>query len=141
MIGIDTNILVRAFLEDDITQAEASKKVMELASKANKLFISSYAILEFVWVLKIKKISRKDIYEAIITLTDSPGVTIGQREVVLSAAEKFHKGKADFGDYMILSEGERYGSRTFKTFDQAVLNEPYYATQPDSLNLEKGNGL
>lgn len=131
MISIDTNIIVRAFLEDDYAQAQAAKKVMESAAKRGQLFISSYALLEFVWVLKVKKFTRKEIYEAIITLTDSPGITIGQREVVLSAAEKFYKGKADFGDYMIFSEGERYGARTLKTFDYALLNESHHATLPE----------
>ena len=131
MISVDTNILVRAFLEDDPAQAQAAKKLMKSAAKRDQLFISSYALLEFVWVLKVKKFSRKEIYEAIITLTDSPGVTIGQREVVLSAAEKFYKGKADFADYMIFSEGERYGARTLKTFDSALLNESHHATLPE----------
>lgn len=130
MISIDTNILARAFLEDDPDQAKASKKLMESAAKDNQLFISSYALLEFVWVLKVKKFTRKEIYEAIITLTDSPGITIGQREVILFAAEKFYKGKADFGDYMILSEGERYGAKILKTFDDALLNESHHATLP-----------
>jgi len=126
LIGIDTNVLVRTFLEDDVAQAKAAKDIMESSAKDGKLFISSYAILEFVWVLKVKKIPRKEIYEAIIMLTDSPGVTIGQRDVVLAAAEKFITGKADFGDYMILSEGEKHGSKVLKTFDQALLNEVHH---------------
>ena len=130
MIGIDTNILVRAFLEDDKEQAEAAKKLMEAAARQNHLFISSYALLEFVWVLKVKKFTRKEIYESIITLTDSPGITIGHREVVLSAAEKFSKGKADFGDYMIFSEGEKYGAKNLKTFDHALIDELTHATLP-----------
>lgn len=133
MIGIDTNILVRAFLEDDVDQAQAAKKCMASAAKLNKLFISSYAILEFVWVLKVKKFTRQEIYEAVITLTDSPGVTVAQREIVLAAAEKFYKGKADFADYMIFSEGERHGAKALKTFDYKLLNEPHLATQPTSL--------
>lgn len=130
MIGIDTNILIRVFLEDDADQAEAAKKLMEATSKHNQLFISSYALLEFVWVLKVKKFTRKEIYEAIITLADSPGVTIGQREVVLLAAERFCKGKADFGDYMIFSEGEKYGAKNLKTFDSALIEESHQVTLP-----------
>ncbi len=126
MISVDTNVLVRAFLEDDVVQAKTAKEIMESAAKEGKLFISSYAILEFVWVLKVKKIPRKEIYEAIIMLTDSPGVTIGQRNVVLTAAEKFITGKADYGDYMILAEGEKYGSKSLKTFDQALSNEVHH---------------
>jgi len=130
MIGIDTNVLVRVFLEDDVDQAEAAKKLMVAASKRNQLFISSYALLEFVWVLKVKNFTRKEIYEAIITLADSPGVTIGQREVVLSAAERFYKGKADFGNYMIFAEGEKYGAKTLKTFDVVLIDESHQVTLP-----------
>jgi predicted nucleic-acid-binding protein len=126
MISIDTNILVRAFLEDDLAQAKIAKKIMEDASKEGKLFISSYVIQEFVWVLKVKKINRKEIYEALLTLVDSPGVMIGQRDVVLSAAEKFYKGKADFADYMILAEGEKYGSKILKTFDKIFSTEIHH---------------
>lgn len=123
MISIDTNILVSAFLEDDATQAKMAKEIMEEASRIGNLFISSYAIQEFIWVLKVKKFNRKDIYDAIITLADSPGVIIGQRDVVLFAAEKFYKGKADFADYMILSESEKYGSKVLKTFDKVLSQE------------------
>lgn len=65
-------------------------------------------------MLKVKKFTSQEIYEAILTLTDSPGITIGQREVVLSAVEKVYKGKADFCDYMILSEGENTAPKISK---------------------------
>lgn len=130
MIGIDTNVLVRSFMGDDPIQSLAAKNCMEGAAKFDQLFISSYALLEFAWVLKFKKFARKEIYDAIITLTDSPGITIGQRDVVLSAAEKYYKGKADFGDYMILAEGEKYGVRSLKTFDNALVAEQLHTTLP-----------
>jgi predicted nucleic-acid-binding protein len=123
MIGVDTNILVRAFLEDDETQTKAAKDFLLKSTQNNSLFISSYALLEFAWVLKTKSYSRQEIYEAIITLADSTGVTIGQRDVVLEALEKYIKGKADFGDYMILAEGAKNKSYEFKTFDKAIQRE------------------
>jgi predicted nucleic-acid-binding protein len=126
MIGIDANILIRIFLEDDLAQAEAAKKIMKEALRKGKLFISSYTIQEFIWVLKIKKINRKDIYEALITLVDSPGIVVGQRDVVLSAAEKYYKGKAEFSDYMILAEGEKNGSKILKTFDKTFSTEMHH---------------
>lgn len=131
MIGVDTNILVRAFLEDDKSQAKRSQEFLAHNSKANNLFISSYAILEFVWVLKVKKFTRNEIYEAVITLIDSPGITIGQREVVVAAIEKFLKGKADFGDYIIVAEGEQHGSHYLKTFDQSLVDESSHFSIPE----------
>lgn len=130
MLGADTNILVRAFLEDDQEQANAAQEFMRIAAVKQKLFISSYAILEFVWVLKTKKFSRKEIYEAVISLTDSPGVYIGSREIVLNAIQKYLKGNADFGDYMIIAEGEVNGVHNLKTFDQAIIDESSHYTRP-----------
>jgi predicted nucleic-acid-binding protein len=123
MIGTDTNILVRAYLEDDKEQAEEAKEFLLKTTKDKSLFISSYAILEFAWVLKTKNYSRKEIYEAVIMLMDSIGVIIGQKDVVLTALEKYIKGKADFGDYMILAEGEKNKAYKLKTFDKAIQKE------------------
>ena len=50
-------------------------------------------------------------------------MTVGQRDVVLEALEKYLKGKADFGDYMILAEGAKNKSHEFKTFDKAIQRE------------------
>lgn len=123
MIGTDTNILVRAYLEDDKEQAEEAKKFLLKTTKEKSLFISSYAILEFAWVLKTKNYKRKEIYEAVTMLMDSIGIIIGQKDVVLTALEKYIKGKADFGDYMILAEGEKNKAYKLKTFDKAVQKE------------------
>ncbi len=123
MISTDTNILARAFLEDDPVQSKEAQEFLEKVSKAGELFISSYAILEFVWVLKVKKFSREDIYSAVITLCDSTGITIGSRQVVLLALEKYKTGKADFGDYMIMAEGEDNKTLKIKTFDVILREE------------------
>lgn len=131
MIGVDTNVLVRAFSEDDKSQAKRSQEFLIHNSKANNLFISSYAILELVWVLKMEKFTRKEIYEAVITLIDSSGITVGQREVVVTAIEKFLKGKADFGHYMIVAEGEQHGAHYLKTFDQSLLKELSHFSSPE----------
>ncbi|MCW5952323.1 MAG: type II toxin-antitoxin system VapC family toxin [Propionibacteriaceae bacterium] len=121
MIGIDTNILARAYLDDEPEQAAQAKEIMLKQSQASSLFISSYAILEFAWVLKTKGVSRNAIYSAILTLINSKGTTVGQRDVLLEALEKYRLGKADFGDYMILSEGKKNGSHKLETFDLDVL--------------------
>jgi predicted nucleic-acid-binding protein len=123
MIGVDTNVLVRAYLEDDKQQAKEAQELLLKYTKDKVLFISSYAILEFAWVLKVKGVSRQEIGQAILALVDSSGVVIGQKDVVLNAVEKYIAGKADFGDYMILVEGEKNKSYTIRTFDKQFQKE------------------
>jgi len=51
MLGVDTNILIRALLEDDVKEADIAKKLLKHLVENKKLFISSYTILEMAWVL------------------------------------------------------------------------------------------
>ena len=59
VINVDTNILVRVFLQDNVEQAKLAQDILIKAAQAEKLFISSYSILEFAWVLKAKKFTRE----------------------------------------------------------------------------------
>ncbi len=130
MIGSDTNILVRAVLDDHPEESKLARQFLKKISREKKLFISSYAILEMVWVLKVKKRARPEICEAILDLLDSPGIVVGQREVVVSALEMYSKGKADFGDYLILAEGESYTASKVASFDKIFCKDTSHAQHP-----------
>ncbi len=41
----------------------------------------------------------------------------------LSCLAKYKKGKADFGDYMILAEGEQNNTQKIKIFDKILKKE------------------
>ena len=130
MIGADTNILIRAVLDDHPAESTFAKGFLKKMAGGKKLFISSYAILEMVWVLKVKKRTRKEIYDALLDLLDSAGVVIGQREVVISALEIYIKGKADFGDYLILAEGGLYDAPKLASFDKIFCKDNHRAQHP-----------
>nr|WP_232504641.1 hypothetical protein [Rickettsia amblyommatis] len=85
---------------------------------------------EFVWVLKVNKFTRQEIYEAVINLIDNSGFIIGHRDIIISAAEKCIKGKADFADYMIVAEGEVNSANQFITFDKDIVREIKNASYP-----------
>src|SRR5260364_331408 len=105
MIGVDTNVLVRAVFEDHPKESPLAQQFLKQTAKDKKLFVSSYAVLEMVWVLKVKQRRRQEIYEAVSEMLDSPGIMVGQREDVMSALEKNIKRKAVFGFYFIISVG------------------------------------
>lgn len=130
MIGVDTNILVRAILEDDAKQAKIAQSLLKKLAKNKQLFISSHTLLEMVWVLKGRERSREDICQCVLDLIDSPGIIIGQKEVVISALEKYRKGKADFGDYMILAEGEYFGTAELASFDKILCKDTANCLEP-----------
>jgi len=132
MIGCDTNILVRAVLDDHLEESKIAKQFLKKISSERRLFISSYAILEMVWVLKVMKQSRNNIYEAMLDLLDSPGIIIGQREVVIAALEMYHKGEADFGDYLILAEGKFNDAPHIASFDKPFCKDNNHTKNPNT---------
>lgn len=132
MIGVDTNILVRAVLDDHPKEAALAKTLLSKLAKKKKLFISSYALLEMIWVLKVKNRTRQEIAEAVLDLIDSPGILIGNREVITVALELYMKGKADFGDYLILAEGQHYDTPNLASFDKVLYKEQPNCQHPSA---------
>ena len=58
-----------------------------------------------------------------LSLTDSYGIIISQQDIVLETITKYLNGKADFGDYMIVVDGERNKTHKLKTFDMVLQRE------------------
>lgn len=131
MISVDTNILVRACLEDHPKQAYLSKRLLTKLADHKKLFISSYAILELAWVLKVNHIKRAKIADILLNLVESAGSFIGQKNCVLRAIESYRTGKADFGDYLILAESAQNKSNQLATFDQKLLKTNEHCHHPE----------
>ena len=132
MIGVDTNVLVRAVLDDSPAEASLAKRLLEKLAKNKALFVSSYAILEMVWVLKVTKCPREDICEAVFDLLDSPGIVVGQRDIVVTALGRYQSGQADFGDHLILAEGEAYQAPRIASFDKKFCKDSSQCADPRS---------
>jgi len=131
-VSVDTNILVRGPLGDDPDQHSLAKKLMEAASKGQGLVVSAFAVLEMAWVLRARKIPRKDVARVIRALMDSEGVTVTHAELLHQALARFEEGKADLGECLICADGHAFGARNFATFDQVPQSEGWGAS-PASL--------
>lgn len=51
MIGLDTNVLVRYFAQDDEIQSKKATALMESLSPERPGYVSQVALIEVVWVL------------------------------------------------------------------------------------------
>ena len=52
MIGVDTNVLVRAVIADDAQQAAHAARFLRARDETNPAFINPVVAAEFVWVLR-----------------------------------------------------------------------------------------
>lgn len=67
MIGIDTNILVRYFTQDNLEQAQIVEQVINsYATSPNSLFINNIVMCELIWVLERGYKYSKEAISAVI---------------------------------------------------------------------------
>lgn len=113
-VTVDTNVLVRAFIEDDKKQAQAAKKLLK---SAELIAITSSSLCEFVWVLRqAYKFSRQDTAAALRLLLNIKNVAMNRSAVEAGLAVLESGG--DFADGVIDYEGKWLGGETFVSFDK-----------------------
>ena len=93
-LAVDTNVLVRALVNDATEQTERAKERF----LAHEIFISTSVLLETEWVLRsYVKLGRTQINELLAIVARSPHVEIEAREQILSAIHAHQRG-LDFAD-------------------------------------------
>ena len=115
MRAIDTNVLVRALIQDDPAQAKRALALMG----AHQVFVPVTVMLELEWVLR----SRYGFAPAVIAqafgkIASLENAVIGERAAVVAATENMARGW-DFADALhhALSEG----CDDFATFDTGLV--------------------
>jgi predicted nucleic-acid-binding protein len=116
-ITVDTNVLVRAVVRDDKTQADAAIKLLK---GAQLIAVALPSLCEFVWVLRrIYELDDSDISAAIRALLDAENVAVDRPAVDAGLAVLDAGG--DFADGIIAYEGKWLGGDTFVSFDKKAV--------------------
>lgn len=111
-IAVDTNVLVRAVVQDDPSQAEIASKIV----KAEMLAVATSCLCEFVWVLRRVYGFRSSAIAATIRELLAAGNVEANRPVVEAGLAMLDAG-GDFADGVIAYEGRWLGAETFVSFD------------------------
>jgi predicted nucleic-acid-binding protein len=117
MIGIDTNLLVRLFTNDDKKQAKFAAQLIE----TNPIFISKSVLLETEWVLRYTYDLAADvIYDAFEKLLGLPNITVEDLSCILQTLE-WYKKDFDFADALHLASS--HTAKKFATLDKAFIKK------------------
>lgn len=118
MVAIDTNILIRFFEIDPLSQFEQFKKLIKYHKT---VFISHIVLVEFVWVCKSSfKLNKSEICDRLKAIINAIEFEFVQKQAVESALEHYAKNKGDFSDYLIAETNLANGCETTLTFDVNV---------------------
>lgn len=116
-VTLDTNILIRAVMQDEEGQAAASARILR---EAELIAIPLSCLCEFVWVLRrIYRLPRERIAWAIRNLMDGGNVVTDR--AATEAGLWLHDRGGDFADGIIEFEGRQMGAIAFASFDQKAL--------------------
>ncbi len=99
MIALDTNILARFLLRDDVAQSETAARLLE---SGREFTAPPTVILELVWVLTGKGFTRSDTSRALRSLLGLPSFSCAYARELL-AAIRLHELGLDFADAFHLS--------------------------------------
>jgi predicted nucleic-acid-binding protein len=117
-VTADTNVLIRAAVQDDLHQARRAAKIL---AEADLVAVPVSVLCEFVWVLRrgYKK-SVSDVSDAIRLLMKSANVVMNRTagEAGLAALDV----GGDFADGVVAHEGEWLGAEEFVSFDPKAVS-------------------
>ena len=117
-ITADTNVLVRAAVQDEPHQGRQAARVLQ---QTDLVAVPIPVLCEFVWVLRrgYKK-SAPDVWDAVHRLMKSANVVVNRPAVEAGLLSLTHGG--DFADGVIAYEGSWLGGEDFVSFDSKAVS-------------------
>ena len=133
MIGLDTNVLVRYFTQDDTDQASAvDRLIAEKAEQGVRLHVDVVVLCELVWVLRGGyRMNRTSIAAIIDDMLSVSLFSFEDRDLLAHALAQYREGDGDFADYVIGARNAKAGCDVTATFDRALHgNETFSLLDP-----------
>lgn len=117
MRAIDTNLLVRLVIRDDLDQVRAAEGFIVKGA-----WVSHLVLAETVWVLDaVHERSSEQIATAVEMLLNHKELTLQDADVVLAALDQFRsRPSIGFTDFMVLEIARKAGHVPLGTFDKAL---------------------
>ena len=122
MTGVDTNVLVRFIVEDDVEQTKRASALFRRAvAKGEQIFVSDTVLCELVWVLEAAyRVPRSEIADTLANLLRAREVEIADAEITHRALTAYRSKRGDFADYVIRERAQAAGCTAVATFDKRL---------------------
>jgi predicted nucleic-acid-binding protein len=114
VIAVDTNVLVRYLVEDDVAQTDRAEAVL----RSGAVLVPTTVLLETAWVLRTSyHFDQAAVADGIARLLGLPGVHAEDRAIAGQALAWYGQG-LDFADALHLASSAR--AEAFATFDRVL---------------------
>jgi predicted nucleic-acid-binding protein len=121
MIGLDTNVLVRYIMQDDVKQSLLATRLVESRSAASRGFVSLVSVVELFWVMSSAyELDRDQLIGALEGLLRTKELVVERAEIVWRALRMFKAANVDFADCLIERSAAAAGCDKTMTFDRGA---------------------
>jgi predicted nucleic-acid-binding protein len=121
MIGLDTNVLVRYIMQDDVGQSPQATALIESLTVETPGFVPLVSVIELTWVLiACFGLDRSQIVAALEGLMRSKEIVVERADIVWQSVRVFRDGTADFADCLIERSAASAGCERTMTFDRGA---------------------
>lgn len=122
MPALDTNVLVRYIVQDDLAQlATAQRLIRRCVSEQLTLFVPITVTLELEWVLRSNfEFKKDDIIGALSDLLSAAELTLESERALEVALDLYRGGNADFADCVHIALASQAGEQPLWTFDKGA---------------------
>ena len=119
MIGLDTNVVLRLLLTDDLAQKIRAAKLIHQAKQSGpRVMVMLTVMLEVEWVLRSSaKMNKAQILNIFNLLLESHDIEIENEKILDHALNLYDNAAADFAECLFLAQYQRMGCNTMLTFD------------------------
>ncbi|MBT9490654.1 MAG: type II toxin-antitoxin system VapC family toxin [Rubrivivax sp.] len=126
MIGIDTNILLRLWLNDDPAQSKRIDTLLAAhGGTPGSLLVTDVVLAEAVWTLKSAFEQDQQAQSlAVRSLLEETAFAFEDREAVAAALSLFEAGSCRFADCLVVAKHARQGCDFTATFDRGMRKLP-----------------
>ncbi|MEZ5691416.1 MAG: type II toxin-antitoxin system VapC family toxin [Rickettsiales bacterium] len=126
MIGLDTNLLIRYIIRDDLTQTRAADRYIDsLSEDGISLFLNNIVLCELVRVLEVtyeyNKIQVVSVIEKILSTSQ---FLFEDTNAIWIAISAYKKSKSGFADSLIGTINKLSGCEKTATFDKKAAKLP-----------------
>ena len=127
MLGVDSNVIVRLLVSDDVAQQKAViSRLNEMRQRGEWAVVTPVVLAEVSWVLdSVYGFDRERVGAALKALLETPPFTVTGRASVVQAIAWYLAGPADFSDYLILALARAEGADRLLSFSKDMLKHPF----------------
>lgn len=119
MAGLDTNVLVRWLVDDDVEQSRLAAECFRMAARQQQpLFVPVTVALELEWVLRSRyRFAKADIQRAFNAMLETRELLFQSEDAIERALHAWRNGNADFADCLNAGLCRAAGHAPLLSFD------------------------